>query len=122
MKMTILQFLTTYCKDLIENAKVTKELVDLSTFAHDAIITDVEGNKIPVVIVDNLEIPVSDFLTMERADFVREWKSVNVGEAYDNYLSALMILEGADAVYRARQAILAERDRLSQDVELVTTV
>ena len=122
MKMTILQFLTTHCKDLVEQSKKERELVDLSTFAHDAIITDVEGNKIPVVIVDNMEIPVSDFLTMDRVDFVKEWKSSNSGEAYDNYLSALTILEGVEAISRARQAILAERDRLSQDVELVTTV
>ena len=72
--------------------------------------------------MDNLEIPVSDFLTMDRVDFIKEWKSPNTGEAYDNYLSALTILEGVDAISRARQAILAERDRLSQDVELVTTV
>ena len=122
MKMTILQFLTSHCKDLIENSVKEKSLIDLSTFAHDDIITDIEGNKIPVVIVDNLTIPVSDFLTLDREDFIKEWKSVNVPEAFDNYISALEILEGTDAVSRARQAILAERDRLSQDVELITTI
>lgn len=122
MKINIYQFIAQYCQDLVANVKKEKELVDLSSFAHDAIIKDAEGNSIPVVIVDNLEIPVSDFLTMDRNDFIKQWNSVNVPEAFDNYISALEILEGADALSRVRQAILSERDRLSQDVELVTTV
>lgn len=122
MKMTILQFIASHCKDLVDSVNKEKELVDLSIFAHDAIVTDAEGNKIPVVIVDNLEIPVSDFLTVDRADFIKQWNSVNVPEAYDNYMSALEILEGTEVISRVRQAILAERDRLNQDVELVTTV
>ncbi|MCM1219030.1 MAG: hypothetical protein NC548_31495 [Lachnospiraceae bacterium] len=118
--MRIFEFISVYCSDLVEQHKQEKSLIDLSEFAHDAVITDAEGVQIPVVCVDNLDIPVSDFLTMDKADFTNAWRSPGCAEAYDNYISALEILEGEDALSRIRKAILAERDRLSADVELVT--
>ena len=120
--MNIFQFIAEYCQDLVKDIKKEKEMIDLSTFAHDAIITDSEGNKVPVVIVDTLEIPVSDFLSLDKQDFLAQWKSLNAAEAYDNYISALEILEGAEALTRVRHAILSERARLSEDVDLVTMI
>ena len=106
MQINIFQFITDYCQDLVDNFKKEKELIDLSEFAHDAIITDVEGNRIPVVLVDNQEIPVSDFLTLDRKDFLHQWKTDGCPEAYDNYISALEIMEGEEALSRIRNAIL----------------
>ena len=120
--MRIFQFIEKYCQDLVEAAKVKRELIDLEEFPHDAVIEDVEGKRIPVVIVDSESIPVSDCFTMDRKDFLFTWKLPNAGEAYDNYVSALEILEGEDAVSRIRNAILAEQERLSHDVELITEV
>ena len=120
--MKIFQFMAEYCQDLIEAAKMKKELVDFTEFPHDTTITDSEGNTIPVVVVDGHDIPVSDFLSLDRADFINAWKSQGAGEAFDNYIGALEILEGEEAVSRIRKAIMAERDRLAQDVELVTEI
>lgn len=118
--MRIFEFIDKYCQDLVVSAKQARDLIDLSEFAHDAIVSDAEGNKIPVVCIDGHDIPVSDFLTMDKADFTNVWRSQNCAEAYDNYISALEILEGEEALSRIRKAILAERERLSADVELVT--
>lgn len=118
--MKIFEFIATFCGDLVEAAKRERQLIDLSEYAHDAIIHDAEGLPIPVVCVDALDIPVSDFLTMEREEFLNIWKTPNAAEAFDNYISAFEILEGEEALSRIRKAITAERDRLSADVELVS--
>ena len=118
--MKMYEFIGTYCQDLVEKARQERDLIDLSEFAHDAVVTDAEGNQIPVVCVDGHDIPVSDFLTLDKTDFTNVWKTPACAEAYDNYISALEILEGEEALSRIRKAILAERDRLSADVELVT--
>lgn len=120
--MTIFQFITEYCSDLVEESKQRKSLIDLSEFPHDDVITDSEGAKIPIVLVDGNEIPVSDFLTMDKPDFLNIWKSQGAGEAFDNYVSALEILEGEDVLARVRNAILQERERLAHDVDLITEI
>lgn len=120
--MTIFEFIPKFCSDLVENAKRERELIDLSGFAHDAIIHDAEGTAIPVVCVDANDIPVSDFLTMDKSDFTAIWKTPACAEAYDNYISALEILEGEEALSRIRKAIVDERERLKVDVDLVTEI
>ena len=45
-----------------------------------------------------------------------------LAEAFDNYMDAFEILEGPEALNRIRNAILAEKDRLAQDVQLITEV
>lgn len=120
--MRIFEFISTYCQDLIDNYSKEKDLIDLSEFAHDDIIVDSQGFKIPVIIVDNTNIPVSDFLTLDRDDFLKIWKLDSAAEVFDNYLSAFEILEGEEALSRVRHAILQERVRLEQDVELITEI
>lgn len=120
--MNIFQFIADYCQDLVAESKAKKALIDFNEFPHDTVISDSEGNQIPVVTVDGFDIPVSDFLSMDRNDFLAAWKSPNAPEAFDNYISALEILEGEDALSRIRKAIAAERDRLSADMELVTEI
>lgn len=122
LTLKIFEFIDKYCQDLVDAKRKEAALIDLSEFAHDAIIHDAEGTAIPVVCVDAQDIPVADFLTLDRADFLNVWKTPNAAEAYDNYVSALEILEGEDAVSRIRRAMAAERERLSEDVELVTAL
>ena len=120
--MFIFQFIEDFCRDIVEKVSVEKQLVDLSEFPHDGTITDAEGNIIPIVAVDGVDIPVSDFLTLDKVDFTAVWKTPNMAEAFDNYISTLEIIEGEEAVSRIRKNIMNERDRLSQDVELTSFV
>ena len=46
----------------------------------------------------------------------------SIEEVYDRYISALEFFEGEEAVSRIRNAMQAERERLQQDVELITEV
>ena len=120
--MKIFQFIEEYCQDLVKAAREKKALIDLTEFPHDGVEFDIEGNKIPVVYVDGESIPVSDFFTMDKTDFLNTWKLKSAEEMYNNYISALEILEGEDAVNRIRNAILCEKERLAKDVELITCI
>ena len=120
--MKIFQFIDKYCQDLVEESKKKKSLIDLSEFPHDGFDEDIEGNTVPVVNIDGTLVPVSDFFTMDKADFVNVWKLDSAADTYDSYMSVLEVLEGEDAVNRIRNSILAEQQRLASDVELVTSV
>lgn len=120
--MRIFEFISKECQDLVNAAKLKSKLIDLGEYPHDDVIVDAEGTKVPVVFVDGNNIPVADFFTMEKADFCNAWKTPSASEAYDNYISALCILEGADVIDRIRNAILAETENLSKEVEMVMTI
>lgn len=120
--MRIYEFIDKYCKDLVDESKERKSLIDLAEFPHDDTIIDVEGNTIPVVIIDGESVPVADFLTMFKDDFLHVWKLPGAEVAYDNYIGALEVLEGEEALSRIRNSILAERAKLEHDVSLVTCV
>lgn len=120
--MKIFQFISEHCQDLVDAAKLKRSLVDLGEYPHDDVIIDSEGSRVPVVFVDGNNIPVADFFTMEKADFCNAWKTPSASEAYDNYISALCILEGSDVIDRIRNAILAETETLSREVDMFLTV
>lgn len=122
IELKVYEFVSVYCQDLVDAHAAKSKLIDLAEFPHDAIIEDAEGKKIPVVIVNGENIPVSDFFTMDKTDFLYVWKLQSAEEAFDNYMSAMNILEGEAVVSRIRNSLMEERARLAQDVELITEV
>lgn len=120
--MMIFEFIAKYCQDLVDATKLKTSLIDLGDYPHDDVVTDAEGKPVPVCYVDGNSIPIADFFTMEKADFCNAWKTPSAAEAYDNYIGALCILEGADVIYRIRNAIMSEAEELSKEVELVMSM
>ena len=118
--MKIFEFIDKYCSDIVKEQKRQLELVDLSDYPHDVIITDDDGNRIPVVVVDAVDIPVSDFLTLERKDFLAAHNTPNAPEAFDNYISAFEILEGVDALNVVRLRLEQARKKYEHEVELIS--
>ena len=112
-KMRIFEFIDKYCKDLVDEQKVSTDLFDLKEFSHDAIIQDESGAEIPVVNVDNVQIPVADFISLDKSDFVQAWKTPGAGEAYDNYIEKLNIFEGREVVEKIRLQMQRSLDRLN---------
>lgn len=120
--MRMYAFIEQYCQDIVDAQRKRAALVDLAEFPHDDVIDDEEGNKIPVVFVDGNAIPVSDFITLDKSDFLSVYKTQGCPEAFDNYVSALTILEGEEALSKIRNMIIRETERLKEDVELITSV
>lgn len=120
--MRILSFIDTYCKDLVEENKRARKLFDFSEFPNDGTITDSEGNVIPIVVINGVDVPVSDFLSLDKSEFLKAYPLQEAEEVYTRYISALEFYEGEEAISRIRNAMKAERERLMQDVELLTEV
>lgn len=120
--MRIYEFMDKYCQDLITEHHEKKDLIDLAQFPHDGFDTDDEGSKIAVVYSGGHNIPVQDFFTLRRDDFLSVWKHAEAAETFDNYVAGLEILEGIDVINKIRNQILAERKRLNHDVDMVTMI
>lgn len=120
--MHILSFIDKYCKDLVEENAKNKQLFDLSEFYNDGFVTDAEGNQVPIVVVNGVDIPVMDFLSLDKSEFCKAYPLQDAEEAFTNYISNLEIIEGEEAVSKIRMAMKAEKERLQQDVELITEV
>ena len=104
-----------YCQDLIEEYKQKKELIDFSEFIHDEIITDPAGNKVPIIYIDGLQVPIADIITMDKETFVKVYTTPNAAEMYDNYMRTLIVLEGEEVLNGVLASIRREHDRLQQD-------
>ena len=115
--MRIHEFMDKYCQDLIEKSRERSKLVDLETLPHDGIEYDIEGNAVPVVYVDNMTIPVHDFVTEDRSDFIKLHVTPSAGEAFDNYISALEIIEGVDVINKLRKAMEAEKENIDAAID-----
>lgn len=114
--MNIFAFIDQYCQDIIEKVKADKRLVDLSGFPCDEVIVDGKGKSIPVVYVDGVPIPIKDFFSMTKADFLNDYKLPSANEAYDNYLDNFTILEGEAVLSQLRISLQAEMERLHEDL------
>lgn len=108
--MRIFQFMEEYCKDLIEADRERRELMDMTVFPHDGVEQSPDGKDVPVVYVGDLTVPVSEFFTMTKEDFVFTYKDPKSAECYDNYVSALEIIEGEDVINRVRNEIMAAKN------------
>lgn len=120
--MTIYAFVDQYCKDLVEKHQKKKELVDLAEFPHDGVDIDADGKEVAVVYSGGYSIPVQDFFTLRRPDFLRVWTHAEAADTFDNYVEGLIIIEGDDVINRIRNKILAEQNRLDHDVDMVTMI
>lgn len=124
--MKIYEFMEKYCQDLLEKDKQRKELIDMTTFPHDGIEQSPDGRDVPVVYVGNLSVPVSEFLCMTKADFTYVYKDPMAAECYDNYVSALEIIEGEDVINMIRNRVMAARKELptlnTGDSDVITMI
>lgn len=120
--MRIFEFIDKYCQDLIRKRKEQSKLIDLTEFPHDAVIKDNDGEDVPVVYIDSESVPISDILTLDKADFVYAWKLPSAANVYTEYMNLMEILEGEEVLFKVRNAILNAKRELESDVELVTSV
>lgn len=110
--MNIQEFAVAYCKDIVEDAKKRSEMFDLSGFSYDEVIQEEDGTEVRVVNTDNYQIPLTDILGMDRVEFSRVWPYTECLDAYDAYVSNLIIVEGAEALTMVRNMLSREREKI----------
>ncbi len=118
--MRIRTFIDEYCSDIVKAAKERKSLLDNDTFTYDAILKDEYGIPYKVVYANNgKEIPLHDILSSTEEDFRKIHPTAPELEAYSNYIAGLIFLEGEEAVYRIRNELLEEKNRLESYTDIM---
>lgn len=112
--MRIREFVDKYCADLksvySDTASILDEEYDLP---FDVEIEDDSGTLVKVVYAGDVPIPILDIITSDRSDFIKAYPTFEARELYDNYIGALTILEGEDAVFHMRNIMRQEQERIS---------
>lgn len=111
--MNIKEFAAAYCQDLLEEAAKRSDLFDLSGFSYDEIITEEDGTKVKVVNTDNYQIPITDILSLDRVGFSKIWPYPDCMEAYDRYMSNIIVLEGEEVIFQIRRALNREQEKIA---------
>lgn len=104
--MNIRDFATQYCSDIVTDAEKRSKMFDLSGFSYDEVITEEDGTEVRVVNTANYQIPITDILGLDRAEFARVWPYTECLEAYDTY----PLLRGRALLDGACFAVSGERD------------
>lgn len=116
--MKIYEFIDKFCPDIVKAAHDRRKLIDFQDYPYDEIIEDSKGVAVPVVYIDGVAVPVMEFFTTSREDFVKLYKMQSAGEAYDNYIRNFEILEGEEALSKVRMAMQAESERLQRSLSM----
>lgn len=112
--MRIREFVDKFCADLKSLYENTASILDEEyDLPFDDEIEDDSGNTLKVVYAGTLAIPILDIITSDRSDFVKMYPTFEARELYDNYIGALTLLEGEEAVYHIRNAMRLEQERIS---------
>lgn len=112
--MRIREFVDKFCADLKSLYENTASILDEEyDLPFDDEIEDDSGNSMKVVYAGTLAIPILDIITSDRSDFVKMYPTFEARELYDNYIGALTLLEGEEAVYHIRNAMRLEQERIS---------
>ena len=111
--MNIKEFASQYCQDIIEDSKKRSAMFDLSGFSYDEIIVEDDGTEVRVVNTANYQIPITDILGMDRGEFARVWPYPECIDAYETYVSNLIIVEGEEALTAVRNMLSREQEKIS---------
>lgn len=112
--MNIKEFAETYCRDILAASQKRSEMFDLSGFSYDEIIEEDDGTQVRVVNTVNYQIPIADILGMNRTEFSRIWPYGECLEAYDTYVSTLIIIEGEAALTEVRNMLNRVQERIER--------
>lgn len=112
--MNIKEFITLFCQDIVEEAKLRKREIPDITFTYDYTVPSEEGGEIKVINAGGYEIDINDILTLSEGDFTKAYPGEAALEAYKNYLSNFIILEGEEVLKLVRNNILKANQRIAK--------
>lgn len=110
--MKIQEFIDTYYPEVRDRAKQMEKYSKLEELPHDGVSYDESGEKVPYVLCNGDEIPVIDIITNTEEDFAKIYPDMEARELYKNYIEALTILDGEDALMHIRNTMRREQARV----------
>lgn len=114
--MKILEFVEKYCADIVQNFKDSSNLIDWTILPYDEKL-EIDGKMTPVVYIDSQPVQVQDFVAMEKSEFTREHPTPSAGEAFDNYIDGLEIIEGPEFLTYLQNKMRAAAKKVEDDSE-----
>ena len=114
--MNIIEYINTYCQDMIEKHK-KEQVLDWTEFPYQDIVT-INDKPTPVIFINGHPVPVAQFLELSKDSFVSTYKYPDSGEIYDNYINNLNILEGPDVVCHYQMLARRAIDKNSENLIL----
>lgn len=111
--MRIQEYAAKHCADILERAQQLAAIDDLEGFPFDEIIQDEDGQPVKVVTTNSTRIPVVDILGLHRDEFAKIYPDEESLDAYDMYISSLVVYEGEDALNQIRDAIRQAQEQLA---------
>lgn len=119
--MKLDRFILVYCQDIIKDVKTKEETIPDIDFTYDYKVPLEDGGEAKVINAGGYEIDINDILTLSENDFAKAYPGEGAMEAYKNYLSNFIILEGEEVLSIVRKHILRAHERIerysSLDVE-----
>lgn len=119
--MYIQEFIVKHCRDMLSKAGKKSYLDDYAGLEYDYTITDSDGRVVPVVMIDNLEVPIADIIAMDKDDFLKYYSSPNSEKYYLRYLRTINLIEGEEAMSIIRNKMKEISTSLSREVEMMST-
>lgn len=119
--MYIQEFILKYCQDILEECKAVQCLFDDEGLEYDYTITDINGQSVKVIQVDNLEIPILDIIGMDKPTFLHNYNSPNSESVYDSYLESICFMCGPDALHLLRNKMKRAAEQLEKECEMMAT-
>lgn len=110
--MKIQEFIDIYCPEIRERAQELAKTCDLEEFPNDGVDVDESGEKIPYVLCNGDKIPIADIIANTEEDFARLYPDMECRELYKQYVDALIIMDGEDALNHIRNAMVKEQARV----------
>lgn len=116
--MNMKEFVETFCQDILEESKLHEEALPEITFTYDYKVPLEDGGEEKVINAGGYEIYIVDILTLSENDFKKAYPGEDALEAYKNYLSNFVILEGEEVLEVVRNNILKASRRITKFSEL----
>lgn len=110
--MLIYEFVPKYCKDILEKHSNLDQL-SLDEFSYDEIVIDDFGKRTKIIYTsEGKQIPIRDILGLDEEDFVAEYPGADCLQAYKNYLSAYIAVEGEEYINELRNEICKSLEKV----------
>jgi hypothetical protein len=119
MNLLLDEFISTYCRDIIQRKRKEDSLFSDYNWSYDDIVYDESGTPIKVVFSDDGDIPLEHILENNRTEFSKMYPSQKALDTYDLYMESVEVMGEKDYLNEYRNFIYAKKAELDEYSNLV---